>query len=246
MQTKTKWAFTLALIVIVGCVAFFAGWQINPASKPQETQTLFQLAAFNSFAEGNYSGVMAFSDLAKHGDFGIGTLDGLDGEMIALDGVFYQVPASGVPVEVPADATAPYATITFFKPNITFTVTEPMNYSQLKTRIDDALPSQNAIYAIKVTATYDWAQTRSPHKQSEPYQPLTQALTNQAVFTLNNVSATAVGFRFPSSMDGVDYAGYHLHLITDDRQAGGHLLDCIAQNITVQIDQINNYNLVLP
>ena len=47
-------------------------------------------------------------------------------------------------------------------------------------------------------------------------------------------------------MNGVDYAGYHLHLITDDHTAGGHLLDCIIQNATVEIDQINSYNLVLP
>ena len=101
------------------------------------------------------------------------------------------------------------------------------------------MPSEDAIYVIKVSGVYDYAQTRSVPKQTEPYPPLTEAIKNQSIFTLNNVSATAVGFWFPSSMDGVDFAGYHLHLITDDRTAGGHLLDCIIRNATVEIDQIN-------
>jgi len=108
------------------------------------------------------------------------------------------------------------------------------------------LPSQDAIYAIKVTGTFDYAQTRSPAKQTQPYPALADALKTQSVFNLSSVSATAAGFWFPSSMIGIDYAGYHLHLITDDHTAGGHLLDCIIQNATVEIDKINQYNLVLP
>jgi alpha-acetolactate decarboxylase len=56
----------------------------------------------------------------------------------------------------------------------------------------------------------------------------------------------AVGFWFPSSMDGVDFAVYHLHLITDSHSAGGHLLDCIVRNATVEIDQTCQFNMVLP
>ena len=47
-------------------------------------------------------------------------------------------------------------------------------------------------------------------------------------------------------MNGVDPAGYHMHIITDDRTAGGHILDCIINNATIQVDVINKYNLVLP
>ena len=86
---------------------------------------------------------------------------------------------------------------------------------------------------------------QQPIKQTEPYPVLEEVIKNQSVFTLNNVSATAIGFWFPSSMNGIDFSGYHMHLITDDHSAGGHLLDCIARNITIEIDQTNKYNLVL-
>ncbi len=246
MQMKQKWTLALALIIVISISAFYVAWQSQAnTSTAVDEDTLFQIASFNTFSMGNFAGYMSYGELAKHGDFGIGTLDGLDGEMLALDGVFYQIPADGNPVQITPDAMAPYATVTFFEADRTLTVTG-LNYTQLKAQIDDALSSQDAIYAIKVSGSYDYAQTRSPQKQAQPYPALTDALKNQSVFTLSNVSATAVGFWFPGSMNGVDYAGYHLHLITDDRTAGGHLLDCIIRNASVEIDQINKYDLVLP
>jgi acetolactate decarboxylase len=188
---------------------------------------------------------MSYGELMGHGDFGIGTFEGLDGEMAAVNGVFYQIPSDGIPRQVNGSMETPYATVTYFEADQTFSVSN-LNYTQLKAKIDSVLPSSDAIYAIKVTGTLDYAQTRSPQKQTQPYPALTEALKTQHVFTLSNVSATAVGFWFPSSLNGVDYVGYHLHLITDDHSAGGHLLDCTIRNATVEIDQINRYSLLLP
>jgi acetolactate decarboxylase len=244
MNSKIVVAF--ALVIMICTAAFYAVLQFQTDTEDtSNNDTLFQLAAFNTFSAGNYSGFMNYSELAKHGDFGIGTLDGLNGEMLALNGVFYQIPADGKPVQIPPSETAPYATITYFNSDKTLTVAD-LNYTQLKTQLDNSLPSQDVIYAIKVTGSFDYAQTRSPQKQTQPYPVLADALKSQSVFSLSNVSATAVGFWFPNSMSGVDYVGYHLHLITDDRSAGGHMLDCIIRNATVQIDQINRYDLVLP
>ena len=211
-----------------------------------DKDTVFQLAAFNTFSTGKYAGVMPYSELEQHGDFGIGTFDGLNGEMIALNGVFYQIPSSGVPKEVDATQTSPHATVTYFEADKNFTVAG-LNYSELKEFLDGQLSSsKDVIYAIKISGTYDYIQARSPEKQVEPYPNLTDALKTQAIFNFTDVSATAVGYWFPSSMNGVDPAGYHLHIITDDHTAGGHLLECIINNATIQVDVINKYNLVLP
>jgi acetolactate decarboxylase len=140
---------------------------------------------------------------------------------------------------------APYATITFFEADKTIQATDTLNYTQLLTYINGTLLDRDSIYAIKVTGTFDYAQTRSVPIQTAPYPPLTEAIKNQVTFKLDNVSATAVGFWFPKSMDGLDVVGFHLHLITSDYSAGGHLLDCILKNATVEIDQIKNYQLKL-
>lgn len=247
MALNTKILLALALIIVIACSAIFVGVQYQADSViPADKDTLFQLAAFNTFSTGKYTGLMPYNELEKHGDFGIGTLEGLDGEMIALDGEFYHVPSSGPPVKVEPTQTAPYATVTYFEADRTYNVSG-FNYTQLKSYLDGQLDtSKDVIYAIKVSGTYDYAQTRSPQKQIEPYPNLTEALKTQAVFNLSQFSGTAVGFWFPASMDGVDYAGYHIHLITDDRTVGGHLLDCIISNATVEVDIINSYRLVLP
>jgi len=244
MPFKSNAAIVVAVCFLIGLSVFSVTWQFKPESTVDH-DVLFQLAAFNTFSLGNYAGTMSYSNLSQKGDFGIGTFDGLDGEMIALNGVFYQIPSDGAPKEASATQTAPYATVTFFEVDQTFSVSS-FNYTQLKAFLDEKSTSKDAIYAVKVTGFFDWAQTRSPQKQTAPYPNITEALKTQAVFSLSNVSASAVGFWFPLSMDGVDYAGYHLHLITDDRTAGGHLLDCIIRNATVEIDQINRYELVLP
>ncbi len=248
MQFKGKLGViaVLVLVVVVVSALFISGQFSFNANAAVDRETLFQIAAFNTFSNGQYEGYMSYAELAKHGDFGIGTFDGLDGEMIALDGVFYQIPVDGKPIQADPAMKAPYATVIFFEADHTFHVDGAMNYTKLKAYIDGLLPTQNAIYAIKVSGTYEYAQTRSVPKQTHPYPTITEALKSQSVFNLTNVSATAVGFWFPASMDGVDFAGYHLHMVTDDHSAGGHLLDFIIRNATIEIDQTNKYNLVLP
>jgi acetolactate decarboxylase len=53
--------------------------------RPHET---FQTSTIAALLDGAYDGDVTFAELAERGDFGLGTLDGCDGEMIALDGSF--------------------------------------------------------------------------------------------------------------------------------------------------------------
>ncbi len=242
-----KWLIiTIAgvLIAVVAVASFFALMQPNQQSVA-DRETLFQVAVWNSFIEGNYSGFFPYSELAKHGDFGIGTVDGLDGEMLCLDGIFYQITSQGEVKQIEPSVEAPYATVTYFDADKTQTIAG-LNYTDLKNYIDNSLNDKEAIYAIKVTGTFQYVQARAPAKQIQPYPILTVALQNQTIWTYQNISGTAIGFWFPYTLAGVDYTGYHLHIISDDRIVGGHILDCIITNATVQIDQTNKYQLTLP
>ncbi len=248
MKAAAKWALTLLISVVVTCSAFFAGWQIQPNNNTDSSdrETIYQLAAFNTFSTGKYAGFMTYSQLEQHGDFGIGTFDGLNGEMLGFDGVFYQIPSDGVPRVVDSAQTSPHATVTYFDTDLTLSVSG-LNYTELKSYFDNQLAtSEDTIYAIKITGDFSYIQARSPAKQLEPYPNLTDALKTQSVFNFTDVQATAVGYLFPSSMNGVDPAGYHLHIITDDKTAGGHLLECQIENATIQVDVIKNYTLILP
>jgi len=104
------------LIAVVSCAALYVVWQLNfNANIFEDTETLFQVSPFNTFAQGNYDGTVTYGELAEHGNFGIGTVNGLNGEMIALDGVFYQIPVDGAPRQIGSSEKTPYATVTFFE-----------------------------------------------------------------------------------------------------------------------------------
>ena len=244
---KIKWLFVVSLILLTvfSSSTFYLLWSTQQ-NEVSDTETLFQLEAFNTLCAGNYDGCLTYEELAEHGDFGIGAFDKMDGEMIALNGIFYQITIDGNPRQVEPSMTTPYATVTFFEADETQTLTNPANYSEVQTIIQNVMPSENAIYAIKISGNFLYAKTRSVPPQVKPYPTIEDVVKNQSVFDLNNVSATAVGFWFPNSMDGVDYAGFHLHLITDDGSAGGHLLEFTIENATIELDQTKNFNLVLP
>ena len=241
---RSRWIplAVLTSIVIVSCAVLYTVLQSQSGSR----ETVFQVAAFKPFAEGEYAGITTFDELAKHGDFGLGTLTGLDGEMVAVNGVFYQIPTDGIPRQIASTEETPFALVTFFDADQTLYVTDAMNYSELQTYIDQNISPENAMYAIKIHGVYDYAKTRSVPKQTEPYPNLTAVIENQVIFPLNNVTGTIAGFRLPSYMNEINVAGYHCHFITDDETAGGHVLECIVRNATIEIDYVYDYELVLP
>jgi acetolactate decarboxylase len=195
---------------------------------------------------GVYGGDLTYQELARHGDFGLGTFDALDGEMIALDGAFYQIKADGRVYPVTGAMTTPFAAVTFFKASRTHMIELPLNYPQLLDYVDRLLPGPNLPCAIRIEGRFPTVKTRSIPRQQKPYLPLAQAAKKQVVFELANVKGVIVAFRYPAYLAGVNMPGYHCHFITADRRAGGHLLDCRVEGATVAVDALPNFFLRLP
>jgi acetolactate decarboxylase len=238
MPMKSRRALVLAL-----CLALCLG--VGGLHAP-ETRRLFQISTLQALMAGVYDGDLTFQELARHGDFGLGTFDALDGEMIALDGAFYQIKADGRVYPVTGAMKTPFAEVTFFKASRTHMIEMPLNYQQLLDYVDRLLPSPNFPYAIRVDGVFPYAKTRSIPRQQKPYPPLAAAAEKQAVFELANVKGVIVAFRYPAYLAGINLPGYHCHFITADRRAGGHLLDCRVEGATVAVDAIPNFYLRLP
>ena len=238
MLIKTRRGLALALCLAL-CLA--AG-----ALHAAEPGRLFQTSTLQALMAGVYDGDLTFQALARHGDFGLGTFDALDGEMIALDGAFYQIKADGRVSPVTGAMKTPFAEVTFFKAGRTHMIEMPLNYQQLLDYIDRLLPSPNLPYAIRVDGLFTSVKTRSIPRQQKPYPPLAAAAAKQAVFELANVKGAIVAFRYPAYLAGVNMPGYHCHFITADRRAGGHLLDCRVEGATVAVDALPNFSLRLP
>jgi acetolactate decarboxylase len=212
----------------------------------ENRDVLYQTSTIDALLEGVYQGDITFSELKKHGDFGLGTFDSLDGEMIGLDGTFYQIKVDGVAYPVDDAMKTPFAMITFFEADKTVLQDKPLNYKQLVEYLDDLLPTKNIFYAIKIKGVFSYIKTRSVPRQNKPYPLLVDALKNRTVFDLYNVKGTIVGFRLPDYMKGLNVPGYHFHFITENRKAGGHLLDCEIQSSSIEIDYTDRFYMVLP
>lgn len=209
-------------------------------------EVLYQYSTLVSLMEGVYDGEMTFLELGEHGDFGLGTFNTLDGEMIAIDGQFYQVKADGIAYPVDGEMKTPFSVVTFFDADRTITVDESMDCEQFKTYLDSLLPTVNIPYAIKVEGTFEYIKTRSVPAQGEPYPRLVQVLETQPTFEFSNVEGEIVGFRLPGYVDGANAPGYHFHFINQNRDAGGHLLECRLSQVRVEIDNTGEWYTVLP
>jgi acetolactate decarboxylase len=206
--------------------------------------TLFQTSTIDALLDGNYDGDVTFAELAGRGDFGLGTLDALDGEMISLDGDFYQIGSDGVAYQIDRRSRTPFAVVTFFEPNLSRTL-DGTDLAGLRARVDRIL-DPSVCCAVRADGHFEYIKTRSVPRQRKPYPPLLEVVKNQPVFELYDVRGSLVGFRFPDYAQGLNVAGYHFHFITADRRSGGHVLDCRLTEGELQIDREADLRVELP
>ena len=207
---------------------------------------LFQTSTVEALLDGNYDGDVTFAELGARGDFGLGTFDALDGEMIGLDGAFYQVKADGRAYEVDEQARTPFAVVTFFEPARLETLDGPMDYAALRAHLDRNLADSTTVCAVRVDGRFDYVKTRSVPRQRKPYPPLVEVVEHQPTFEFSDVRGSLVGFRFPDYAGGLNVPGYHFHFITEDKSAGGHLLECHISHGELRIDHESDLELELP
>jgi acetolactate decarboxylase len=210
-----------------------------------DRDVFFQVSTIDALLQGVYDGVMNFGELKQQGDFGIGTFEGIDGEMIALDGQYYQVKADGIAYSVNDTMTTPFSTVTYFDKDFDIIVSAK-NFTELSSALDAQIPSKNLFYAIRIDGTFPYVKTRSIPKLSKPYPLLKDAAANQSVFEFKDIKGTIVGFYTPESAEGLNVPGYHLHLITDDKKAGGHILDLALNSSVIWLDITPTFNMALP
>jgi acetolactate decarboxylase len=196
------------------------------APPPPCVGRITQVSVINALMIGRYDGVMPIPVLLRHGDFGLGTLDHLDGELIVLDGRAYQVRGDGAVVRVGSHRSTPFATVTRFEQDGDFPCPRIGSLSDLEVGLDDALRPTNNFLAVRVDGRFAPITLRSVQRQEPPYRPLGEVVKGQSVWTHEEVSGTLVGIRCPVWVGGLNVPGYHWHFLSDDRTIGGHVLDC--------------------
>lgn len=207
--------------------------------------TLYQVSTSTAVVEGIYQGAVRVGTLREHGDLGLGTFENLDGEMVVVDGHFFQVRSDGSVHECHDDMLSPFAVVTHFAPEIEVTLEDCPDLAHLTSRVDTLRSSENMFYTLRVDGHFDYIHTRAMCKTQEGV-PLVQAAAHQPEFEFRDISGTLVGFWTPEYAGKFNVPGYHLHFLSDDHQGGGHLLQCRGSNLRLRLQREGDYHLALP
>ena len=207
--------------------------------------TLFQVSTSTALVEGVYGGVVTIGELKQHGSFGLGTFDGLDGEMLALDGHFYQMLGDGTVREARDDARAPFAVVTEFRAERELVLDHVESFDDLTAQLDRGRDTGNLFFAVRIDGHFSELRTRALCRTPSGVS-LVNATADQPEFALTDVSGTAVGFWTPLYARTINVAGWHLHFVTGDRTSGGHVLDCQATDLRVQMQDLADVRIAMP
>jgi acetolactate decarboxylase len=245
-----------AAVLIAGCertapptnasstLAAAASTAHHPAADTSRDQ-LTQVSIINALMLGQYDGVLPLATLLQYGNFGVGTCDHLDGELIVLDGVAWQARADGTVRKVDPGETTPFAVVTPFEAEGKFACQAASSLEELESQINRQLPGPNAMLAVRISARFKSVHLRSVPRQEPPYQPLADVAKKQATWTRENVAGTLVGIRCPAWTASLNVPGYHWHFISDDRKLGGHVVDCAAEGGEVAFDTCDSWLIKL-
>lgn len=207
---------------------------------------VYQFSTIGALLEGVYDGDVTVAEILRHGDFGLGTFNHLDGEMVILDGACYRLRADGTATRAAQTDRTPFAAVTRFHSDFELDVETRTGRTDLTAQIDQRITSANLIYGIRITGRFAELRTRTVMAQKPPYPPLTKATEEQAETVFTDVSGTVVGFRTPDFEQGISVAGYHLHFLNDDRTGGGHILDFTLDRGRVEVSGASQLHLSLP
>jgi acetolactate decarboxylase len=220
-------------------------WHHLSGSHDHRAGELYQTSLMSALMAGIYEGDATYGQIRKFGDFGVGTFNDLDGEMVGFDGTFYQLRSDGSVRLVTDDQKTPFAVVTFFRPEQELDVVQPMTKSDLMTAIEQATDA-NLFSAVRVDGIFDEIRTRTAQRQVRPFPPLTEAAKHQSEKVFTNVEGTLAGFRSPAYAQGIGVAGFHLHFLRQDKEAGGHALDYQIRTGKVRTCSVHDLRVELP
>jgi acetolactate decarboxylase len=185
-----------------------------------EGHRMYQISTSNALVEGVYSGGIASQYLLQHGDFGLGTFENLDGEMVIADGAIYQVHSDGSVLRRHDDFQIPFAVITRFREEELFETGPVASLHDLEKACDPHRESANLFYAFRVDGVFERVHARAVSAVGTGTR-LVDAARKQGEFEFSNVEGTLVC-------------------------KGGHVLDLRAVKLRVGVQMLCEYDVRLP
>jgi acetolactate decarboxylase len=216
------------------------------SNEVSKTKAVFQYSTLSALLEGVYDGEMTVGELKKRGDYGIGTFNALDGELVLSEGECYKVTSDSKVHKISDSEKIPFAAICTYIPDTVIRINRAVNLKKLENYIDSVVVKTNLIYAYKVSGRFDTIVIRSVPKQEKPYKRLIEVYKMQGIYTFTNQEGILFGYKFPEYLKDVNMDNYHFHFLSSDKSKGGHLLNCTLTSGEVSVAYVRNFTLQLP
>ena len=228
-------------ILLLIPVLFLMGCSSN------EEDMIFHYSVLKALDNGVLEGNMKVGELKKHGDFGLGAYNKLNGEMIVMDHIVYRVSPEGKIMQPDDETLIPYSVTTFYHQEDTMFLAGEITYPALKAYVDRRLPSRNLFYAFRIHGEFKYVKCGSVNLKEKPYdKSLLQMLADRPVYEGKEIKGTMVGFWCPAYIGDINTAGFHLHFLSDDHTIGGHIMEFTARSLEIGYDTKSIYKILLP
>lgn len=208
---------------------------------------ILQVSMIEALLDGCYDGDVTVAELQGRGDFGLGTLAGLDGELVVVDGEFWNIDPAGVCIPAPGDARVPFAALVRFAGAERFELAGPMRRADLEHEILTRIDDPEASYALRVEGSFGPVDFRTVVHQTPPYRPFAEVLaTAERTFHAERLEGVMVGYYFPDFAAEVNQPGFHFHMVSADRTTGGHVYDFTLLDAEVTVGHSQQIHVELP
>lgn len=211
---------------------------------------MYQVSTLQALLLGYFRSVISVSELLKHGNIGLGTFTGVDGEMIVLDGSCYRATENGDVVKAEGDRGVPFSTVCTMEESEPIEFDTIDNIDNLKIALNNIIDSHfglNSMHMARIDGEFELVDARSESGYESVHVELKTVLgKTQKAFKFEKIKGTLVCVYFPDYMDGINAAGWHLHFISEDRKHGGHVFDIVMKSGKGLISKINSIELKLP
>lgn len=204
-----------------------------------------QFAVLDALLAGVYESGMPAGEVRRHGDFGIGCCDRLGGEVVVLDGVVYECTLDGAPTRMTEHQPLPFADVCRW-PDTPGAAVAAHDLGELAAVVESRLVSRNLFTAVRIDGVMASVRVRVTPRQRHPLPPLDEVARHQVETVLTERRGSLVGFWTPAIYQGIGVAGLHLHFLSDDREAGGHVLDVDLREGMLRLAAFARLDLHLP
>jgi acetolactate decarboxylase len=122
----------------------------------------------------------------------------------------------------------------------------PLPRAEFEARLDAWLPGANRMFALRVHGRFARVVAGASDAQVAPYRRFAEVYPEYNLIPRDGLRGTLVGFRMPAVMRDISRQGYHFHLLSEDRQAGGHVDDEVIDDVEVEAQELHGVEILVP